>query len=31
MHYIIDIPSVDALKTKSEALTKEIPTLLPGT
>lgn len=30
MKYIVDIPDVASLKAKSEALLKEIPTLLPG-
>jgi len=30
LHYIIDVPAVDELKTKSEAFVKEMPTLMPG-
>lgn len=30
MHYIIDVPQIDELKTKAENLVKEMPGMMPG-
>lgn len=30
MHYIVDVPQVNDLKTKAETIIKDLPTMLPG-